>query len=385
MKKRLLALAVAAVMFVAVFAGCGTSAVQDISKVETIKIGVIQPITGQLAVYGTKTRDAIKMAFDEINAKGGVDGKKFELVIEDDEHKAEKALNAFTKLVTQDKVVAVIGSLGSTPTMSFNKQAQQRKVVMITPTATNDTITQAGKYIFRACFADSFQGAVMAKFSFNDLKAKNAALLFDSANDYSKGIKDNFKKAFEALGGKIVAEEAYTGGDKDFKAQLTKIKGTNPDVLFIPDYYSTIQYLAPQVKSVGVEATMIGADGWDEATSSSDDSVIGAYFSNHYSDEVDDPDIKAFVEKYKTTFNADPNALAALGYDAAYILAEAIQRAKSLDSDKIQAEMMKTDRKCVTGQISFGEDRNPVKSAVVNKIEKIDGKLVAKYVTTVNP
>ncbi|MCX7923819.1 MAG: ABC transporter substrate-binding protein [Clostridia bacterium] len=387
LKRKLLALAVSGAMVASLFAGCGAAGnkVQNFDEAKTVKIGVIQPITGNLAMYGTKTRDAIQLAVDEINAKGGVKGKQIELVVEDDENKPEKTLNAFTKLVSQDKVAAIIGSLGSTCTLSINQQAQQRKVVLITPSATNDTITEAGKYIFRACFNDSFQGLVLAKFAFEELKGKNAALLFDTTNDYSKGIKENFKKKFEEMGGKIVAEESYSGGDKDFKAQLTKIKGTNPDVLFIPDYYSTIQYLAPQVKSVGITAPMMGADGWDEATSTADTSVVGAYYSNHYSPDADDKDVKEFVAKFKEKYKTDSNALAALGYDAAYILAEAIDRAASFDSDKIQEEMMKTNRKFVTGTISYNDKRNPVKSAVINKIDSKDGKLAATYITTVNP
>jgi branched-chain amino acid transport system substrate-binding protein len=381
-KRKVLALIVMSMMLVSLVTACGSGK----SSSDTVKIGVIQPISGNLSTYGTKTRDAINMAIEEINAKGGVlGGKKLVAVVEDDENKAEKTLNAFTKLVSQEKVVGIIGSLGSTCTLSINKQAQQRKVVLITPSSTNDTITLAGDYIFRACFNDSFQGSVVAKFAKNDLKYTKVAILYDTTNDYSKGIKENFKKVFTEAGGTIVAEEAYSGGDKDFKAQLTKIKGTNPDALFIPDYYSTIQYLAPQVRSSGITATMMGADGWDEATGAADDSVLGAYYSNHYSPEADDQEIKDFVKNFEAKYKTESNALAALGYDALYILAEAIDRAGSTDSAKIKDEMAKTNRKFVTGSISYNADRNPVKPAVINKIDKKDGKLVASYVTTVAP
>ena len=395
LKKRLLALSVSAVMVASIFAGCGpkTGSKSAGGSSDTIKIGAIQPISGQVAAYGTQTRDAIKMAVDEINQKGGVLGKKLELIVEDDEATPEKTVNAFQKLTSKDNVVGIIGALTSKCSLAITKQANDKKVIMISPSSTNDTVTDAGKYVFRACYNDSFQGEVVAQFAFENLKSKNAAILFDNSNDYSKGLRDNFKKKFEALGGKIVAEESYATSDKDFNAQLTKIKGKTPDVLFIPDYYSTVSLIAKQVKAQGINVPMLGADGWDEIVNNAGDEIVGSYYSNHYSPEADDKEVKEFVkkfmEKYKDTYkdpNFKPNALAALGYDATYILVEAIERAKSTDPEKIQAEMMKTDKKFVTGKIKFNEKRNPVKSAVMIKIEKgSNGKPVEKYSATVNP
>lgn len=381
-KSKVLVLLVVVAVLGSMFTGCGAKSGGD----DVIKIGTIQPISGPVSAYGTQTRDGIQMAIDEINEAGGVLGKKLQLIVEDDEANPEKTVSAFKKLATQDKVVGIVGALTSNCSLAITQEAQQRKVIMITPSSTNDTVTDAGEYIFRACYNDSFQGQVVAKFAIEDLKAKNAAILFDNTNDYSKGLRDNFKAKFEEFGGKVVADESYAKGDKDFNAQLTKIKGSNPDVLFISDYYSTVSLIAKQVKNQGITATMLGADGWDEIVNNAGDEVIGSYYSNHYSPEADDQEVKSFVSKYKENFKLVPNALAALGYDATYILADAINRANSTEADKIQAELMKTDKKLVTGQIKFNEKRNPVKPAVMLKIEKdADGKLIAAYAGTVNP
>lgn len=378
MYKKLFALVVVVALVGSLFAGCGAGG-------GTIKIGTIQPISGQIAAFGTQSRDAINMAVEEINASGGVLGKKLEVVVEDDEATPDKTVNAFKKLVTQDKVVGLVGALTSKCSLSITKEAQQRKIVMISPTSTNDTVTDAGDYIFRACYNDSFQGVVVAQFAAKTLKAKTAAILFDNTNDYSKGLKENFKKKFEELGGKTV-EESYATSDKDFNAQLTKIKGTNPDVLFIPDYYSAVSLIAKQVRSQGMKIPMLGADGWDEITNNAGEEVLNSYYSNHYSPDANDAEVKAFVKKYNEKFKITPNALAALAYDATYILTDAIKKAGSTDPEKMKKAMMETNKKFVTGQIKFNEKRNPVKSAVMVKIDKgADGKLAAVYAETVNP
>lgn len=380
MTKRLLALAVAVVMMVSLFAGCAGGG-------GTIKIGTIQPISGPVSAYGVQSRNAIEMAIKEINDKGGVLGKKLELFVEDDEANPEKTVNAFKKLATQNKIVGLVGALTSKCSLAITKEAQQRKIVMISPSSTNDAVTTGGDYIFRACYKDSFQGGVLARYAFENLNAKNAAILFDNTNDYSVGMKDNFKKMFESLGGKIVAEESYATGDKDFNAQLTKIKSSNPEVLLIPDYYNTISLIAKQVKNQGINCPMMGADGWDEIANNAGDEVIGSYYSNHYAPDADDAEVKDFVSKYKAAYNNEtPNALAALAYDSTYILAEAIQRAGSTDPEKMKAEMMKTNRKFVTGNISYDAERNPVKSVTMVKLDKgADGKLTTVFGGVVNP
>jgi len=353
----------------------------------TIAIGTIMPISGPVSAYGIQSRDATQMAIDEINAAGGILGKQLTLYVEDDEATPEKTVNAFNKLVTQKKIVALVGGLTSNCTLSITAEAQKRKVVLVTPSSTNDTVTSAGNFIFRACYNDSFQGQVMAKFAYENLSAKTAAVIFDNTNDYSKGLKDSFVAAFEKLGGTMVANESYAKGDQDFAAQLTKIDGESPDVLFVPDYYSTVSLVAKQARSAGIDVPMLGADGWDEIANNAGDEVLGCFYSNHYSPDANDQEVKDFVAKFKAKYNVDPNALAALAYDATYMIADAIKLAGSTDAAKIQAAMEKTNKKFVTGQISFNEIRNPVKSAVI--LELVAGAAANKpsvvYKTTVNP
>ncbi|MCX7708329.1 MAG: ABC transporter substrate-binding protein [Clostridia bacterium] len=351
----------------------------------TIKIGAILPVSGQIAAYGELARDGVQLAVDEINAKGGILGKKIELIVEDDEANPEKTVNAFKKLTKQDNIVGIIGALTSKCSLSITQYAQAQKIIMITPTSTNDAVTSAGNFIFRACYNDSYQGQGIAKFSIETLKAKKAAILFDNTNDYSKSLRDNFKKKFEELGGNIVAEESYAAMDKDFNSQLAKIKGTNPGVLFIPDYYTTVSLIAKQVKRQGINVPMLGADGWDEITFSAGDEIIGSYYSNHFSPNNPDQRVQKFVNDYYSKYNIKPDVLAALNYDAAYILADAIQRAGSIDPDKIQAEMMKTNGKYLTGNLKFDQNRNPIKSLVMLKIQKIDKALEAVFNTIVEP
>lgn len=379
MKRRLLALAVVVVMVVTLLAGCAGGG-------STIKIGAIQPISGPVSAYGTQSRDAINMALEEINAKGGVLGKKLEVFVEDDEANPEKTVNAFKKLVTQNKVIGIIGALTSKCSLAITKEAQQRKIVMISPTSTNDSVTEAGDYIFKACYNDSVQAPVIARYAVENLKAKSAAIMFDNTNDYSVGLKDNFAAEFQKLGG-TVAIESYATGDKDFNAQLTKLKGSNPDVLFIADYYNTVSLMAKQVKNLGINAIMLGADGWDEIANNAGDEVVGSIYSNHYAADADDKEVQDFVKKYKEKFGITPNALAALAYDSTYILADAIQKAGSTDSEKIKAAMLETDKKFVTGNIKFDpETRVPKKPiTMVKVIKKDDGKLDISFAGTVNP
>ncbi len=365
-------------VFALVLAGCTATT-------ETIKIGTIQPISGVISVYGIQTTNAAKMAVEEINAKGGINGKMVELIVEDDEASPEKTTNAFTKLVTLDKVVGIMGALTSKCTLAITSQAQSEGVPLITPTSTNDTVTDAGDYIFRACYKDSFQGMVVANYAADTLKATTAAILYDVSNDYSKGLLENFKKGFEAKGGTVVAE-SYNSGDKDFNAQITKIKASNPQVLFIPDYYSTVALIAKQVRAQGITVPMLGADGWDSIAENAGEEVVGSFYSNHYSPDAQDADVQAFVAAYKAKHGETPNALAALGYDATKILLEAIAKAGSTDRKAIRDALALTNGKYVTGNISFDANRNTVKSAVmVELIKTADGKIGTQYAGTVNP
>jgi branched-chain amino acid transport system substrate-binding protein len=327
------------------------------------------------------------MAVDEINAKGGVlGGKKLKLFVEDDEATPEKTVNSFNKLVTQNKVVGIVGALTSSCSLSITPEAQKRKIIMITPSSTNDTVTDAGDYIFRACFTDKFQGTSIAKYAVETLKAKKAAVLFDVTSDYSKGLKDNFKAKFEELGGTVEVVESYQTGDQDFNAQVTKIKASNPDVLLLPEYYNDVSLIAKQVKNQGMNIPMLGGDGWDEIANNAGQEVVGGVYSNHYSPDAKESLVQDFVKNYEAKFKVTPNALAALAYDATYILAEAINKAGSLDAEKIKAAMKETNRDSVTGHISFNEKRDSVKPITMVKLEKDgDTKVKAVFDSLVNP
>lgn len=355
---------------------------------ETIKIGTIQPLTGAIAVYGKNVSQAVQLAVDEVNLAGGIGGKKVELVTEDDGFKPENTVSAFKKLVTKDKVVAVVGALTSNCTLAITSLAQGSKVPLITPTSTNDKVTDAGDYIFQACYKDSFQGKVVAQFALQNLKVKKAAVLFDKSNDYSVGLKTNFETAFTAAGGSVDAE-SYTTDTKDFNAQISKLKLTNPDVIFLPDYYNAVSLISKQIRAAGIKVPLLGADGWDDVVANNVLETEGSYYSNHFSTEAASVEAKAYLTAYKAKYGTESDALAALGYDATKILLAAMASAdasKNLTSAGIRDALAKTKGNFVTGSISFDANRNTVKSAVVLQIVKnADGKLGTKYVATVNP
>lgn len=375
MKKILAALAVAAL----------AAACQGASETGPIKIGTIQPISGVIAEYGIQTRDAAILAIEEANAAGGVLGRQIELVVEDDEADPVKTANAFTKLIEQDKIVALMGALTSKCSLAITGMAVQEGIPMVSPTSTNDTVTLAGDYVFRACYTDSFQGSVVANFAADTLGAKTAAILYDVSNDYSVGLYNNFKKSFEAKGGRVV-EASYNSGDKDFNAQITTLRASNPDVMFLPDYYSTVVLIAQQIRDLGVSVPLLGADGWDEVAGKADTWMMPAFYSNHYSPEAQDPEVQTFVKAFQDRFGKTPNALAALGYDATKIIIKAIEMAGSADPSAIRNALTQVSGKFVTGNISFDENRNPVKSAVIVEVVSAeDGTLTTRYAGTVNP
>lgn len=355
---------------------------------QTVKIGTIQPLTGAIAVYGKTVSQAVNLAVEEANAAGGINGKKIELITEDDSFKPDNTVAAFKKLVTKDKVLAVVGALTSNCTLAITNLAQGAKVPLITPTSTNDKVTTAGDFVFQACYKDSFQGQVVASFAVNTLKAKTVAILFDKANDYSFGLKGAFEGVFTKAGGKIVAE-SYNTGDKDFNAQIAKIKTSKPDAIFLPDYYNAVSLLSKQIRAAGITAPLLGADGWDEAIGTGTSELVGSFYSNHFSPDAATPVAKAFLTSYKKRWNEDPNALSALGYDATKILINAMiaaDKAGKLTSQGIRDQIASTKGDFVTGNISFDASRTTVKSAVVLEITKgADGNLANKYKTTVNP
>jgi branched-chain amino acid transport system substrate-binding protein len=352
----------------------------------TINLGGIFPLSGNVAVYGVECKKGVDLAIEEINAEGGIGGKQLVLINEDDEGNPDKTVNAFKKLTTKDGVKIIIGSLTSGCTLSITTLSQAGKIIQIAPAATAPAITDAGNYIFRACFIDPFQGTVGGKFAAETLGAQRAAVFYDVGNDYSEGLEENFKTSFEANGGKIVALESYSTGDKDFNAQLTKIKNANPDVVYLPDYYGTVALIAKQLRAQGITTPIVGADGWDGLTTNAGDEVLNGYYSNHYAVDSTDSAVQKFVQSFNATYNEAPNSFAALGYDCVYMLRDAIVKAGTLDTAAVRTALEQTNGNYVTGHLTFDANHNPVKSAVMLEIVKgNDGKLTTAYKTTVNP
>ncbi|MGE5372950.1 MAG: ABC transporter substrate-binding protein [Solirubrobacterales bacterium] len=361
--------------------GCGKGGSQ--SDANTIKIGFMGPITGDVATFGESTKNAFEMAIAEAGNKAG--DYKVEYIIADDKNDATEATNVATKLCTQDNVAAIVGSVTSKATIAASEVSNANKVVQISSTATNPKVTvdngKRKEYIFRACFIDPFQGKVAAKFALENLKAKKAAILFDQGNDYTKGLAEQFKLNFEAGGGTIEANEAYAQTDVDFSAVLTKIAGMDVDVLYLPDYYQKVSLIGKQAREKGIKAVFMGGDGWDSKDLDFK-TMDGGYFTNHYSPDDPRPEVQNWVKAYEKKYGSKPDALATLCYDATKLLLNAIETAKSNDPAKIKEALQATkDFPAVSGNITFDKDGNPVKAAAVLQIK--DGKQV--YVTTVNP
>lgn len=367
------------ILAVALVAGCGGGSQP---KSDVIKMGANLEMTGGNATFGQSAANGAKLAIKEVNAKGGVLGKQLSLTIADNKSEAAEAANAMQKLITQDKVVAVIAPIASSSVMAGAQVNQDNKVLAISPTASNPKVTvdpATGKvrdFLFRAAFIDPFQGAVMANFAGTTLKAKTAALYIDNSSDYAKGLAQFFKETFIKNGGKIVSEEAYLQKDTDFKATLTKIKAQNPDVVFAPGYYQEVGMIVKQARELGLAVPFMGGDGWDSAKLpeiAGAQALNNTFFSNHYSPDDNSPAVKAFVEAYKKEYNQTPDAFAALSYDATMMVIEAMKRANSAEPVKIKDELAKTkDYAAVSGKISLNATHDPVKSAVI--IEMKDGK-----------
>ncbi len=377
MKKRLLAAALAAVMLTATATGCAQNGNTGAAAGDTVVIGGLAPLTGNVSVYGIATDNGVKLAVDAINAKGGIlGGKKITYKVYDEKGDATEAVNAYNKLVQSDKIVALVGDVTSKPTIAVAQKAVKDGIPMITATGTAADITKAGDNIFRACFIDPFQGELMAAYAAQKLNAKSAAIIYDNGDDYSTGVANAFEAAAKAAGVTITNKEAYQSGSVDFKSQLTKIKAGNPDVIMVPVYYSDVALIAVQAKEIGLSAKLLGADGWDGVLEKIDKSNLDAlkdsYFCSQYSAESSDPDLQAFLKKYKETYNTDANMFAVLGYDAMGMMASAIDKAGSTDSDKITAALKGIQYKGLTGNTVFDEDRNPVREAVITTIA--DGK-----------
>lgn len=354
------------------------------SDSKEILVGEYGSLTGTTATFGISTRNGVDMAKDELNRAGGVLGKQVRVIVEDDQGKPEEAQTVVTKLINKDRVMAVLGEVASSRSLAAAPVCQQNRVPMITPSSTNPRVTQIGDFIFRVCFIDPFQGLVMAKFATNTLKINRVAILRDIKNDYSVGLAGVFQENFEKMGGKIVGDESYSEGDTDFSAQLTSIKSKDPQAIYIPGYYTEVGLIARQSRKLGITVPLMGGDGWDSPRlwEIGGEALNDCYFSNHYSVDDPSPAIQKFVSEYKQRFNETPDALAALGYDAAKILFDAFRRANSTEPQKVRDALAQTkDFPGVTGKITIDENRNAVKPAVVLRVK--DGKLV--YVETVSP
>lgn len=351
---------------------------------DVLRIGEVGSMTGNEATFGISTHRGIEIAFGEINAAGGVKGKKLEAIALDDRGRPEEAATAVTRLITQDNVVAILGEVASSRSIAMAPVAQRYKVPMISPSSTNPKVTELGDYIFRVCFIDPFQGQVMARFAANNLKAKNVAILRDLKNDYSVGLANYFTQEFTKNGGKISADISYSAGDTDFKAQLTNIKGVSPDALFVPGYYTEVGLIARQAREVGITAPLLGGDGWESPRlyEIGGQAIEGSYFSTHYSPEDTAPIVQEFVSKFRSAYGETPDGMAAAGYDAAKILADALGRAADSTGQALRDAIAQTkDFKGVTGNITIDEKRNAKKSAVVLKVS--GGK--PNFETTIQP
>ncbi|HTX71368.1 MAG TPA: ABC transporter substrate-binding protein [Rectinemataceae bacterium] len=367
---------VLALVLAGTFVSCGGGS-------KEVVVGAVGPVTGAAATFGISTKNGDQLAVDEWNAKGGVLGKQIKMVFADDKGDPAEGATVYTKLIQQDKAVAIVGTVMSKVSLAGAPICQAAKVPMVATASTNPKVTQVGDYIFRACFIDPFQGTVGANFAFNNLKAKNAAAIFDVGNDYTKGLAEFFKAQFEKLGGKVVDYEAHDTGITDFKAQLTKIVKAKPDIIYCSDYYNDVALIAKQARELGFKGPMLGGDGWDspDLTKIGGAAVEGCYFTNHYSKDDTRPVVQDFVKKYQAKYNDVPDALAVLAYDAMNLTLNAIKTAGKTDGAAIKDALAASDFNAVTGEIKFDADRNPIKSAVIIKIQ--NGQQV--YETTVNP
>ena len=360
--------------------GCGQGGADN-----SIKVGEYASLHGSEAAFGQSSHKGTMLAIEQVNAAGGVLGKKINLIYEDNQSKPGESATIVKKLITRDHVVAVLGEVASGRSMEAAPICQQSKIPMISPSSTNPKVTETGDYIFRVCYTDPFQGKLLAEFALKTLKAKKIALLSDVAAPYSVGLAQYFREPYLAGGGQIVIEQKYSSHDKDFKAQLTAIKAENPEAIFVPGYYTEAGLIVLQARQLGITVPLFGGDGWEapELIETAGNSLEGTYNSTHYSPEAQTPIVQDFVKKFQARWGGEtPDAMAALGYDSAMVLVDAIKRAGTTDSAKLRDAIAATkDLDCVTGKTTLDAQRNPSKSAVIITVK--DGKF--KYVETISP
>jgi branched-chain amino acid transport system substrate-binding protein len=360
-----------------------------------IKVGLVVPLTGDVKTFGESTKNGAMMAFDDVNAAGGINGRRIRVVIADDKNDPTEAANAGGKLIDMDGVVGIVGSVSTKCSLPLADRCRMANVPMITPTSTNPkvTVTEDGQHkptIFRACFTDSFQGAVAARFAAESLRARTAGVMYDVGNDYSRGLADYFRRFFEGLGGRVVAFESYQRDDVDFSALLAKVRQQTPDLLFLPDYYNKVGLIAKQARAQGLAAVLLGGDGWDSPSmlEIAGDAIAGAYFVNHYSPDEQRPEVQTWVSRYQARFGQRPDALATLGYDAALLMVEAIRSAAAAapESTLTRARVTEalggiSDYPCVSGSVTLDAFGNPIKRAAVIQYTATG----QRYVATVSP
>ncbi len=357
--------------------GCNQKKEAAAPAAEEIVIGQFASLTGSIATFGQSETKGIKMALTEINKAGGIAGRPIRIVLEDDQGKPEEAQTVVTKLINKDRVVVVMGGSASSNSLAAAPVCQASRIPMLSSSSVNFKVTQVGDCIFRVCFTDVFQGEVLADFAASSLAIKDVAIFFDVKTDYSVGLKGYFEKRFLKLGGKVVAEESYSQGDKDFTAQLTSLKSKNPSAIFIPGYYTEVGLIALQARKLGITVPLFGGDGWDSSKllEIGGVSLNDCYFATHFAVEDPNPLLQQFVTNFKTTYPGEtPDAMAALGYDGAMFLFDAIKRAAAPTPDNIRQALADTKIfNGVTGSISLDENRNAIKPATIMQIK--DGKI----------
>ena len=367
-----------------VFFAAALLAASCAKKAETIKIGEYASLTGKEATYGQASHKGAVLAVEEINAAGGVLGKQLELITEDDQSKSGEAATVVKKLISRDKVIAVVGEVASSRSLEAAPICQNAKVPMISPSSTAPEVTSTGDYIFRVCYIDPFQGTVMAKFAKDTLKLRKVALLTSVSSAYSVGLAKYFKERFAADGGTVVLEQRYSEGDKDFRAQLTAIKAANVEGIFVPGYYTEAALVCRQARDLGMTLPLFGGDGWEspELTQIGGKSVEGTHFVTHYSPENKDPFVAAFNDRFQKRWGNETDTLTGLGYDAVMLLVDALKRAGTTDNGKLRDALAGTKNfKGVTGIITLDAQRNPTKSAVILVVK--DGKF--QFVESIVP
>lgn len=380
MKKRFIGILISAILVASVFtlSGCGSS-----SSGDTIKIGTLGPYSGDTAMYGEAAKKGIQLAVDQVNNDGGINGKQVELVSYDTKGDTTEAVSAYNRLVNEDEVAAIAGPVLSGEALAVKDAAKEDNIPMVTPTATAAEVTQDAPNSFRVCFLDEYQGNAAAKYaaSADGLNAKTAAMIVSKGNSYSEGLAAAFKTTFEAQGGTVVDTENYADSDTDFSAQLTKVKDSGAEVVYIPDYYNTAGPMLQKAKEMGLTAKFMGGDGWDSIQKDYADAADGDYFTNHYAADNQAEVVQSFLSAYKNAYNETPNSFAALGYDAAMTVMDAIKNADSTDHQKIIDALKDINVNGVTGSFTFDENGNP-KGKEISIIQVNGGEL--KYVTSEN-